>query len=764
MQTKGAANEVSMVAISEVLRKRRNSVLVAVLGMTVVAVLYAFFQTKRYRAEVFLSVEDAAAQDYVKPPDISSPVNVQEKLWLIRENLFNPAVLEKVIQEFHLYPNSGEASHVSEQLHVKAWTAVAQAVQSFLLSAGQNLTDRDKKEFQLERLKSRIQIRVEASDAFAVGFEGGEDREQVTNVANRLAELLVQQTSLASKQHAGQAAGFLETEVERVKQKLEQQSEQIKGYQQRMGDELPAHLASYLKLLETLEAQLLPKKEQISNEQARRAGGLEEMKELANRGTLEAMEMSPAAVRLEELRARLKELQTRYTEQHPEIKSVETEIRNLEKTAPANPGKSRVEPSPAQLRYVQLKAEQEAIERRLKSYKGQEQEIVAQIRVYRRKVQSASEHERTEAELTRDYELTRTQYQSLLEKQNQAQMEERLKKTSQSTVFRIVRSAQLPVEPYAPRRVRIVALGLLSGLGLGLLLAVFAEYRDTTYDNADEFRNSTNLPVLAVIPALAGTAKKSSRKAPAQTRVQRVPVLTLSDPCPKPTEQIVTLSDPRSIPAEQYGFLAMQIRQVLSSQVVTVTSAAGGEGKTITSINLSVMLSRTRSERVLLIECDLRKPRIHEYLGLKRSVGFADLLRKPDDPLEPYMWRVDHLTILPGGSPISDPLEALSSHRTRSLFERLRREYQCIVVDGPPILPIADSRILADLSDGVILVVRANQTRRELFQYALQNFNVPNILGVVLNGVDLQRSRYAYAYDYYAQEYLGREERRASQR
>ena len=109
-------------------------------------------------------------------------------------------------------------------------------------------------------------------------------------------------------------------------------------------------------------------------------------------------------------------------------------------------------------------------------------------------------------------------------------------------------------------------------------------------------------------------------------------------------------------------------------------------------------------------------------------------------------------------------LEALSSDRPRNLFERLRREFPCIIVDLPPILPIADSRLLADLSDGVILVVRAQQTRRELFQYALERFKVPNILGVVLNGVDLRHSDYAYAYDYYAKEYLGQGAMRSATR
>jgi capsular exopolysaccharide synthesis family protein len=221
---------------------------------------------------------------------------------------------------------------------------------------------------------------------------------------------------------------------------------------------------------------------------------------------------------------------------------------------------------------------------------------------------------------------------------------------------------------------------------------------------------------------------------------------------------VVTLQAPQSIASEQYGFLTLQLRHLLagqSSQVVAVTSAAGGEGKTITSINVAAMLSRTGSGRVLLLECDLRKPRIHQYLGLPQGRGVSDLLQQsPETPTAPYIRRVGQLSVLTGGLPLANPLEILSSDRTRSLLSQLRREFQYIVVDLPPILPIADSQILAELSDGVILVVRAHQTRRELFQHALDRFAVPNILGVVLNGVALQRSSYAKAYEYYSQDHV----------
>jgi capsular exopolysaccharide synthesis family protein len=262
---------------------------------------------------------------------------------------------------------------------------------------------------------------------------------------------------------------------------------------------------------------------------------------------------------------------------------------------------------------------------------------------------------------------------------------------------------------------------------------------------------------------LPGDEEKAARSAVAKRAQDKGLMLRPREASPK--QQAVALLDPRSIPAEQYGFLAMQVRQVMGgpgSHVVAVTSSAGGEGKTITSINLAATLARTRMERVLLLECDLRKPQIHDYLGVRPFRGLAELLLKPEDPLEPYFHRINQLTVLLGGSLVGNPLELLSSDRLRAVLNRLRQEFQYIVVDLPPILPIADSRIVADSSDGVILVVRAQRTRRELFQHALERFNAPNILGVVLNGVDPQRSPYAHAYDYYEKEYLGQRSKKAS--
>ena len=143
---------------------------------------------------------------------------------------------------------------------------------------------------------------------------------------------------------------------------------------------------------------------------------------------------------------------------------------------------------------------------------------------------------------------------------------------------------------------------------------------------------------------------------------------------------------------------------------------------------------------------------MHEYLGLTVPAGrgFHNLLLNPDDNFDKYIQKTKSgVSVILGTVPLSNPVAALSSPKTRWIFERLKQEFAIIIVDAPPTLPIADSHILSGLSDKVVFVVRARQTPRELFQHAVESFDAANVLGAVLNDVDYQRSRYAYAYEYY---------------
>jgi polysaccharide biosynthesis transport protein len=279
-------------------------------------------------------------------------------------------------------------------------------------------------------------------------------------------------------------------------------------------------------------------------------------------------------------------------------------------------------------------------------------------------------------------------------------------------------------------------MGLFGGLGLGLVLAFVFEQSDTSIATLDDLQAFTTIPALAVIPSMETDH-------------------TIAKTGGKPG--IALLANPRSILAEQYRILADRVREQASksgSTVVCLTSAVGGEGKSTVAINLALGLSRTIEGKVLLVDADLRKPRVAEYLEITATRGFAHVLQRPEDDIQRYAWRLKDLYVLPGAGNIADPVGALSSDRAAQLFQSLRRQFQVIIVDAPPVLPIADAPILARLADSVVFVVRARRTPRELIERGVEGIDASKLIGIVLNDVDVQRSRYAAAYSYYEKCYL----------
>ena len=182
-----------------------------------------------------------------------------------------------------------------------------------------------------------------------------------------------------------------------------------------------------------------------------------------------------------------------------------------------------------------------------------------------------------------------------------------------------------------------------------------------------------------------------------------------------------------------------------------ITSSAGGEGKSVTAINLAIALAATANGPVLLVDGDMRKPSVNEYVDVSHMQPrvFTIFSSGGQRRAGEICSTVNGLHVITGSIPTANPVAALASNKARALFDRLRKNYAFVVIDAPPMLPIADSHILNGLADKVLFVVRARQTPRELFRHALEGFDGSNVLGAVLNDVDYQRSRYAYAYEYY---------------
>ena len=216
-------------------------------------------------------------------------------------------------------------------------------------------------------------------------------------------------------------------------------------------------------------------------------------------------------------------------------------------------------------------------------------------------------------------------------------------------------------------------------------------------------------------------------------------------------EHLMCLLDPSSFIADQYRMLCHVVeRQHASKRVIAVTSAAAGEGKTTTAINLAAALAFTHEARVLVCELDMRTPCLGKRLGLTaESPGLTDLLLEPalklDDVARPHP-RFP-LSVLRAGRAITMPYELLKSPRVEELLQTARRRYDYVVLDTPPLVPIPESQLIGDRVDGLMLIVAAHHTPRKLVEDALNLMDPSKLIGIIFNGDDRMLSGY-YGYLY----------------
>jgi len=206
---------------------------------------------------------------------------------------------------------------------------------------------------------------------------------------------------------------------------------------------------------------------------------------------------------------------------------------------------------------------------------------------------------------------------------------------------------------------------------------------------------------------------------------------------PDPNVIVFENADPFFPGAEQFRTLRSRLYRMRESQplqTILISSAIPAEGKTLVSTNLAYALVRQRGCRVLLIDADLRAPRVHTLLGAPATPGLADYLQGTATEVQVMQRNSEEgLCVIAAGNHVTHPSELISSDRLKKFLDRARSAFDWIIIDSPPALPVADASVLGGLADGVLLVVRANSTPSEASQKACKELRDAHILGVVLN-------------------------------
>jgi polysaccharide biosynthesis transport protein len=345
--------------------------------------------------------------------------------------------------------------------------------------------------------------------------------------------------------------------------------------------------------------------------------------------------------------------------------------------------------------------------------------------------------------LKREVDSNKQLYDGLLNRLKEAGVSAGLKASN----IRIVDPAEIPRVPVRPRKSVNLALALAAGLVFGVGLAFFQEYLDNTIKSPEEVSRFLDTPVLASIPKLSSLSrtghgygygyghreKKTTRQEELSHRLE-----------------LITHESPASAMGEAYR--SMRTSLLLSApdrhpRSLVITSALPSEGKTVTAINTAISLTQTGA-KVLLVDADMRKPRVHSIFGLEGALGLSSFLTGSNTLKEViHSTVVPNLYVIPCGIIPPNPAELILSNRFQRLIPVLSEYFDFVVIDSPPLVNVSDARIVACASDCAILVLKAFATSRHQAKKALDHLAEARtrIAGIVLNDLDV-RSRSGYGY------------------
>jgi capsular exopolysaccharide synthesis family protein len=528
---------------------------------------------------------------------------------------------------------------------------------------------------------------------------------------------------------AESTADFLDRELDRMRTEVSSAEAKVRDFkEQRMGA-LPSQLESNLRSLDRLNLELNSNLEAQTALQQR----LTLLGNSSTGGSSGPFSPDPgsAAGALVDARRKLREAELLYTASHPNVIQARERVASLEREAEEEAKTPRdtvvrTDPAAAGLRREIGQAQLEA-----DSKKREEARLRTEIAELQQRVETTPRMETELLTLTRDYDNLTKQYQDLLSKRFQASMARNLEQAQKSERFNVLRPARVPSTPSFPNPFLVLPIGMGFGLAVSLLLMAIAEFRNPAFRSVARLTRTTGLPVVASIPRID------------DERIYEEKPSGEVDP------RLVVHTAPESAPAEQYRTFLPMLMEDPERQVVLVTSAARGDGKSLSCMNLALTFACDLGRRVLLIDADMRRPTAHRLLRERPTKGLVDVLRRHATFREcAIRTKIPNLTLLPAGKPTRNPLALITDAAFLELVEQSRKDFDYVFIDSPPMLPVVDTRFLRKVADFVLFVVRADATPRAAVVRSMSDLR--SVGGIVFNQVSPGSFRRYYYYDAYS--------------
>lgn len=713
-----------------VIRKRRWTVLTAFFVLFATVLIGSIYEKPVYQAKALIEIdrEDPGAvnpQEVLQLDEVSDAyLETQYKV------LASDDLAERVIHQLRL---DKKAEFQSSALALP-WTASASPVPPTPIDSAA-APDPLVQETVLNHFRDRLDIRpIRHSRAVELRFDS-QDPQLASQAVNAVVENYIQKNFEAKWDAAQKASGWLSQQLQELKAKLEKSEDDMQKYaadngllylETGNGDEESVVNQSVREIQDELtkaEADRFEKESIFRLLQSGDYGSLP--------GVFDSKLMQDLTIRLADLQREHAQLAATFTEDYPKVKENQSQIVEIQSSLERE--RRRAAQKISNDYFAALRREKLA------------RQAFAQSQA---EANQAAEKSVQYGILSREVDTNKSLYDGLLERLKEASVSAGLK----SGNIRIVDPGTVPFKPIAPNYPLNLGLATFLGLGLGVSMAFLKEHLDQTIRYSEDVFHSLGLPVLGFIPAIGAL---NGKKHKAFAGVDRELIPGLADSKVKAGGTPIE-DQPRSILGVHKGYAFSEAFRELRTSVILsasgrfansilVTSAQPGEGKTTVAVNLAFSLAQL-GQPVLLVDADMRRPSLQKYFPQRGSRLSSYLAGQGAWQQMVYPTSIRGLSVLHCGLVPENPSELLSSDRMRALIQESMATYRFVILDSPPLLRRADSRILGSMVGATILVVKGGETPRQVVQYAESQARAvgTNLIGVVLNHLRASLNDYSY--------------------